>query len=60
MYIYLYCFIYLSSEAVLVCFLICWTPYHVQRNMFVFVTKTEAWNRNLVDVQDTLHLVAGE
>jgi len=44
--------------AVIVCFLICWTPYHVQRIMFVVVTKKDLWNKRILDIQDTLHMIA--
>ena len=45
--------------AVLICFLVCWTPYHVQRLLFAIVTKTGAWNSRLFDIQETLHLISG-
>ena len=46
--------------AVIVCFLICWTPYHVQRIMFVIVTKKDLWNKDILNIQDSLHMVAGK
>ena len=48
------------SVAVIICFLICWTPYHVQRIMFVIVTKKDLWNERILDIQDTLHTIAGK
>ena len=48
------------SVAVIICFLICWTPYHVQRIMFVVVTKKDLWNERILDIQDTLHTIAGK
>ena len=48
--------------AVIACFLICWTPYHVQRMMFVILTRTNSWKShpNLLKIQETLHLVSGK
>jgi hypothetical protein len=45
--------------AVIVCFLACWTPYHVQRMMFVFVTKADTWSPTLFEAQETLHVLSG-
>lgn len=46
--------------AVIICFLVCWTPYHVQRIMFVFVTKTESWTPKLFETAEILHLISGK
>ena len=48
------------SVAVIACFLICWTPFHVSRMMFVIATKTEKWNRALKEIQTVLHYVSGK
>ena len=46
--------------AVFACFLILWTPHHVQRIMYIVITKLEiSWTRNLIDIQETMHLIAG-
>ena len=42
------------------CFLICWTPFHVSRMMFVIATKTEKWNKALKEIQTVLHYVSGK
>ena len=48
------------SVAVIACFLICWTPYHVQRMMFVVLTRTDTWSSHLMKIQETLHIVSGK
>ena len=45
--------------AVFICFLIFWTPHHIQRIMSLIVTKLGTWTTNLREIQETLHLVAG-
>ena len=46
--------------AVITCFLLCWTPYHVQRIMFIILTRTESWSPHLMRIQETLHIVSGK
>ena len=55
-YNFLY-FIY--AVAVIFCFLICWTPYHIQRMLYVFVAKTNYQNPKIVQIQEALHLASG-
>ena len=48
------------TVAVFACFLILWTPHHVQRIIYIVITKLEiSWTRNLIDIQETMHLIAG-
>ena len=50
----------LFAVAVFACFLILWTPHHVQRIIYIVITKLEiSWTRNLIDIQETMHLIAG-
>ena len=44
---------------VFVIFLLCWTPHHVDRIMFIIVTMTSSWNDTTADAQDWIHLIAG-
>ena len=47
------------SVAVIACFLICWTPYHVLRMMTVILTLTDGWSSNLRTIRETLYIVSG-
>ena len=50
----------LLTVAVFACFLILWTPHHVQRIIYIVITKLEiSWTRDLIDIQETMHLIAG-
>merc|ERR1712141_631637 len=44
--------------AVILCFLICWTPYHIQRIMFVVVNMKSGWEQ-FHSLHETLHVVSG-
>ena len=48
------------AVAVFVCFLICWTPHHVNRIMVIIVTKTKSWTKGITNIQETIHLIAGK
>ena len=51
--------IMIFSVAVIMLFLICWTPYHAQRIMFVVVTKTESWTKEIQRITEIIHAVSG-
>lgn len=40
-------------------FFVCWTPYHLERVVFVFVTITKNWTPGMNKFQSILHLVSG-
>ena len=46
--------------AVFICFLIFWTPHHIQRIMSLIVTKLGSWTIKLKETQEILHLIAGK
>ena len=48
------------SAAVIVCFLVCWTPYHALRIMFVITSKTGLRNQKLLEMEDTLYMISGK
>ena len=48
-----------SLVAVIVCFLLCWTPYHALRIMFVITSKNGLRNQKLLEMEETLHLISG-
>ena len=50
----------LFSVAVIVCFLICWTPYHALRIMFVITSKMGLRSQKLLEMEDTLYLISGK
>ena len=52
-------YVFFISVAVIACFLVCWTPYHVQRIIFLFTTLTESWSKRIASIQGTLHVVSG-
>ena len=47
------------SVAVIICFLICWTPYHALRIMFVITSKMGLRSQKLLEMEDTLYLISG-
>ena len=49
----------LFAVAVFVCFIICWTPYHVHRLLYVMAKKFDFWTTQMQDVQKVLHLLSG-
>ena len=46
------------SVAVIVCFLICWTPYHIERILFVIVNMKKKLKK-LHTLHETLHVMSG-
>ena len=47
------------SVAVIVCFLLCRTPYHALRIVFVITSKNGLRNQKLLEVEETLYLISG-
>merc|ERR1719237_665210 len=45
--------------AVVICFFLCWSPYHAQRLLFSYLTLTGRWNGVLVKVHHYLYLSSG-
>ena len=46
------------SVAVIVCFLVCWTPYHIERIVFVIANTRRKW-KTFHDLHETLHVISG-
>ena len=46
------------SVAVIVCFLVCWTPYHIERIVFVIANTRSKW-KTFHDLHETLHVISG-
>ena len=47
------------TVAVITCFLVCWTPYHAMRIMYVVTSITKTRTPELVETEETLHLLSG-
>ena len=45
--------------AVVICFFLCWSPYHAQRLLFSYLTLTGRWNGVLVKVHHYLYWSSG-
>ncbi len=54
----LFFFLFLSVAVVLV-FIVCWTPFHAQRLMFVIVTLNGNWNEHTGRAHHILFLASG-
>ena len=46
--------------AVITSFLICWTPYHVLRNVYVITSITKTRTSSVVNAEETLHVLSGK
>ena len=46
--------------AVVVCFLICWGPYHIQRLSYIFFSMTSSWNSNILSFYQRAHFISGK
>ena len=44
---------------VFVIFLLCWTPHHVDRIMYIIITMTSSWTDATANAQEWVHLIAG-
>ena len=44
---------------VFVIFLLCWTPHHVDRIMYIIITMTSSWSGATANAQEWVHLIAG-
>ena len=49
----------LFPVAVVICFFLCWSPYHAQRLLFSYLTLTGRWNGVLVKVHHYLYWSSG-
>ena len=47
------------AVAVVICFFLCWSPYHAQRLLFSYLTLTGRWNGVLVKVHHYLYWSSG-
>ena len=45
--------------AIFVCFIVCWTPYHVHRILFVVAKTLNFKGTKARDIQEILHLLSG-
>ena len=45
--------------AIFVCFIVCWTPYHVHRILFVVAKTLDFKGTKARDIQEILHLLSG-
>ena len=48
------------AVAVVICFFLCWSPYHAQRLLFSYLTLTGRWNGVLVKVHHYLYWSSGK
>ena len=51
--------IFVSLVAIFVCFIVCWTPYHVHRILFVVAKALDFRGIKARDIQEILHLLSG-
>ena len=51
--------LYSFSVAIIVTFFICWTPYHVQKLVFVFFSMKNSWTQDSISLYQITHHIAG-
>ena len=48
------------AVAVVICFFLCWSPYHAQRLLFAYLTLTGSWNSRNTHIHHYLYLSSGK
>lgn len=56
----LICRLFLSAVVIVIVFTFCWSPFHAQRLLFLYVTLYSSWNLVLRQINGVLFLSAGQ